>query len=50
MSALPSPIVIDLNRPICVCGNQMRLFGVEPHPKTHDSGVGLGRVIINSVF
>ena len=34
MSALPGPLVMDLNRPVCACGEQMRLFTVEAHPKT----------------
>ena len=31
MSALPSPLVLDLNRPVCSCGKQMRLADVQPH-------------------
>ena len=29
MSVLPGPLVMDLNRPVCVCGKQMRLAAVE---------------------
>ena len=34
MSALPGPLVMDLNRPVCQCGKQMRLFGVQAHART----------------
>lgn len=33
MSALPGPLVLDLNRPVCQCGKQMRLASVEAHSR-----------------
>jgi hypothetical protein len=30
MTSLPDPFVMDLDRPVCLCGKQMRLALVEP--------------------